>query len=70
MTARSILLVIAASLILGAPSSHAGVVRVPQDEPTISAGISEASPGDTVLIASGTYDEHSLNVTKGITIAG
>ncbi|MBD3367267.1 MAG: hypothetical protein GF405_03695, partial [Candidatus Eisenbacteria bacterium] len=47
-----------------------GVVRVPQDEPTISAGISEASPGDTVLIASGTYDEHSLNVTKGITIAG
>jgi predicted outer membrane repeat protein len=45
--------------LLGGPaaSSRAAVVNVPADQPTIQLGITAASPGDTVLIAPGTYQE-------------
>ncbi len=71
MTARNALLTIVAALtVVPAVSSRADSIRVPQDQPTIAAGIGAASPGDTVLISSGTYHEHGLSVTEGITIAG
>jgi predicted outer membrane repeat protein len=38
-------------------SSHAAIVNVPDDQPTIQLGITAASPSDTVLIAPGTYQE-------------
>lgn len=42
-------------LLLSVGSAEGTVVRVPLDQPSISEGIGAASPGDTVLIASGTY---------------
>jgi len=36
-------------------------IHVPLDQPTIAAGIEAAVNGDTVLVASGTYEEYNLN---------
>jgi len=38
-------------------AADGAIVNVPDDQPTIQLGITAASPGDTVLIAAGTYQE-------------
>ena len=46
-----------------------GVIRVPQDYPTIQQAIDATNPGDTIQVATGTYYEH-VNVTKAISLIG
>jgi parallel beta-helix repeat protein len=43
-------------------------VRVPEDQPTIQAGIDAVSEGGTVVVAPGTYAEHII-IPKTITLA-
>jgi hypothetical protein len=45
----------------------AGAISVPSDLPTIQQAISWASPGDTVFVGLGTYDENVL-VTKPLSL--
>ncbi|QAA76238.1 MAG: hypothetical protein BIP78_0472 [Candidatus Bipolaricaulis sibiricus] len=47
----------------------AATINVPGDYPTIQAAISAAEPGDTIIVAAGTYIEN-LNITKAVTISG
>jgi nitrous oxidase accessory protein len=45
-------------------------IIVPDDYPTITAAIGNATNGDTILVRSGTYQEHTLIINKTLTIIG
>lgn len=47
---------------------HAAIIRVPQDQPTITAGVAAATRGDTLLISDGLYNEHGIVVTQSLTL--
>jgi len=49
--------------------SFAGIIRVPQDQPTIQDGINAAVSGDTVLVADNTYYENINFNGKAIIVA-
>ena len=44
-------------------------INVPQDYPTVQDAISHASPGDTIHVSSGTYNE-TLFIDKALTLVG
>jgi len=50
-----------------AGSVFADIIRIPRDIATIQEGINNASTGDTILIAPGTYNEN-IRLTKALTV--
>jgi len=52
------------------PDDSARTITVPGDAGTIQAAVDDARPGDTVLIAGGTYNEAVKVTTDGIVIRG
>lgn len=56
--------------LLFAQPATSSTIRVPEDEPTVRTALALAAPGDTVLIASGTYHEHALDLVSDIVLRG
>lgn len=71
-TLLKIILLLSSALFLtsyNVPEVAALTIRVPTNYPTIQAAINAASPGDTILVSSGTYIERIL-VNKYVKIMG
>lgn len=60
-------LLLAGSIMALGSHALADTINVPGDQPSISAAISAAAPGDTILVADGTYNE-ALTINKAVTI--
>ncbi len=55
-------------ILLIAATGSARTWRVPQDQPSIEAGLAAAVAGDTVLVACGNYAETNLVMTDGVVL--
>jgi len=53
---------------LGATSTPARTLAVPESYPTLKAALDAASRGDIILVGCGTYHEHDLQVKPGVSL--
>ena len=65
---RRLLVATLVTATLAASSAGATTIHVPADQPTIQAGLALAAPGDTVLVACGTYYESQLTVPESVVL--
>ena len=56
-------------LLCSAFAGQAATIHVPDDQPTIQAGIDAAEPGDEVIVACGSYYEHDIVMKSGIQLS-
>jgi parallel beta-helix repeat protein len=67
----SLVLLLALMLLLPLPvSAQSRTIIVPDNYPSIYDAVGNASSGDTVLVRSGTYLEHSIVINKSIKLEG
>src|SRR3990172_7019349 len=45
-------------------------IIIPNDYPTITSAIGNATNGDRILVKSGTYEDNAIYTNKGVTIVG
>src|SRR3989338_2776131 len=66
---KSVVLILGLFLILF-PSVLGATINVPGDQPTITAAIAAASPGDTINVVAGDYNSETfpINVNQALTI--
>jgi hypothetical protein len=65
---RNLDALISIAALLLASSAAATTIHVPDDQPTIAAGLAAAAAGDTVLVACGEYYESGLILPSGVTL--
>ena len=58
---RMKLVTVAYLMLFFAITAYGAVINVPGDQPNIQAGVNDASDGDTVLVADGTYSGAGYN---------
>lgn len=73
--ALSLLLILALAatsclVIVSSVKAVSQTIVVPDNYPTIASAIGNASSGDTILVRSGTYFEHSLTIDKTLVLIG
>lgn len=51
-------------------SAVSKIIVVPDDYPTISSAIGNATNGDTIFVRKGTYEETTIAIEKSISIIG
>jgi nitrous oxidase accessory protein len=62
---------IASCIIMPLPAkAESRTIVVPDDYPTISAAVGNATDGDTIFVKKGTYEEKTLEINKTLSIIG
>jgi hypothetical protein len=58
------------AVLLAAATAKADTITIPDDYPTVQAGVDAAVTGDTIIVRPGVYRENVTVITSGISILG